>query len=199
VPLQRSLPEFARVRQLVPAPKDSVDNPRAFRVGLPREAFGQRQQLRGIHVERLSQPGEGHDAGLALGALDAAYVVAMDARAEAKLLLRDVLLVTGRSNGTSEADEQRLVFGHRRDGASRAGCMLQPNRVITPRSPMPTQRFRAGVRRPKGPDDDTTEGCHGTGGSVMTGARRIEITGVGLWPPCTLSVQIQQTEWGEAE
>jgi hypothetical protein len=42
-------------------------------------------------------------------------------------------------------------------------------------------------------------GCHGTGGSVMTGARRIETASVGLRPYCTLSLPIQQTEWGKAE
>jgi hypothetical protein len=39
----------------------------------------------------------------------------------------------------------------------------------------------------------------GLAGSVMTGARRIEIASVGLRPSCTLSLQIQQTEWGKAE
>lgn len=96
-----------------------------------REAFAQGEQLGWLYVEGFGEPGKRGDAGLALGALDAPDVVAVDARAEAQLLLGDLLVIAGGSDSTTEAHEQRMGFGHRRDARSRAGCTLQPNRVIS--------------------------------------------------------------------
>lgn len=75
-----------------------------------RELLGEQQHIGRLHRERGRKARDKGNRGLALGALDAPDVVAMNARIEAQLLLGETALLAELSDRSAQADEEGSRF-----------------------------------------------------------------------------------------